>query len=110
MGWVRPGLPLGHLMGAPPVSPVDFKKLQCPLSLFLKFPCRFKMPQCHLSILRNGNVPCYLFLNVPDDFKVAAMSPVELKKMPYRPVKFKGQGDTLWLGRADVSRQLTIVT
>ena len=27
-------------------------------------------PQCRLSILRNGNVPCRLFLNVPVDFKV----------------------------------------
>ena len=27
-------------------------------------------PQCRLSILRNGNVPCRYFLNVPVDFKI----------------------------------------
>ena len=27
-------------------------------------------PQCRLSILRNGNVPCHYFLNVPVDFKI----------------------------------------
>ena len=27
-------------------------------------------PQCHLSILRNDNVPCHYFLNVPVDFKI----------------------------------------
>ena len=31
----------GALDGGPPVSPVDFKKWQCPLSLFFKFSCRF---------------------------------------------------------------------
>ena len=51
------------------MSPVDFKKWQCPLSLFLDFPVDFKIVQCRLSILRNGNVPCRLFLNVPVDFK-----------------------------------------
>ena len=28
-------------------------------------------PQCHLSILRNGNVPCRYFRNFPVDFKMA---------------------------------------
>ena len=27
-------------------------------------------PQCGLSILRNDNVPCHYFSNVPVDFKV----------------------------------------
>ena len=27
-------------------------------------------PQCRLSILRNGNVPCRHFLNFPVDFKI----------------------------------------
>ena len=26
------------------------------------------MPQCRLSTLRNGSVPCHYFLNVPVDF------------------------------------------
>ena len=28
-------------------------------------------PQCRLSILRNGNVPCRYFSNVSVDFKIA---------------------------------------
>ena len=44
--------------------PVDFKKWQCPLSLFLKFPVDFKVVQCRL---------------------------VDFKKRPCRPVEFKGQ-------------------
>ena len=27
-------------------------------------------PQCRLSLLRNGNVPCHYFLNFPVDFKI----------------------------------------
>ena len=27
-------------------------------------------PQCRLSILRNGNVPCHYFLYFPVDFKI----------------------------------------
>ena len=43
------------------MSPVDFKKWQCPLSLFLflDLPLDFEIVQCRLSILRNGNVPCH---------------------------------------------------
>ena len=29
------------------------------------------VPQCRLSILRNANVPCRYFRNVPDDFEIA---------------------------------------
>ena len=56
----------GALDGGSPVSPVDFKKWQCPLSLFLKFPCRFlnspmspvdfKKWQCPLSLILKS--PC----------------------------------------------------
>ena len=47
------------------MSPVDFKKWQCPLSLILKCPCRFKG---------------------------SSVSPVDFKKWPCHPVEFKGQG------------------
>ena len=37
--------------GGSPMSPVDFKKWQCPLSLFfLDFSVDFKIVQCHLHI------------------------------------------------------------
>ena len=38
------------------MSPVDFKKWQCPLSLMLNVPVDFKVPHCRMSILRNGPV------------------------------------------------------
>ena len=46
-------------------------------------------PQCRLSILRNGNVPCRYFSNVPVDFEIVqcrlsiemTMSPVVIFKM-----------------------------
>ena len=34
-------VPWGPLMGGSPMSPVDFKKCQCPLSLSFRFSCRF---------------------------------------------------------------------
>ena len=70
-------------------------------------------PQCRLSILMNGNVPCRYFITFPVDFRIALcclsilrngnvpcrfvflMSPVEFKKRPCRPVEFKGQGPHL---------------
>ena len=65
----------GALDGGSPMSPVHFKKWQCPLSLFFKCPCRF--------------------LNSP-------MSPADLKKRPRHPVKFKGQvSQRVFYGNSD---------
>ena len=47
------------------MSPVDFRKWQCPLSLIFKCPCRFYG---------------------------TSMSPINFKKCPFRPVEFKGKG------------------
>ena len=72
-------------------------------------------PQCRLSNLRNGNVPCPYVCNIHVDFKIVScpMSnlrncpchvinifshvnrlhvDVDFKKWPCRPVEFKGQG------------------
>ena len=70
-------------------------------------------PQCHMSNLRNGNVPCPYFCNTHVDFKslishvqfkdwpmslifflmsIGFMSHVDFKKWLCRPVEFKGQG------------------
>ena len=38
------------------------------------------MPQCRLSILRNCNVPCHYFLNVPVDFKLVQCRLSNLRK------------------------------
>ena len=37
-------------------------------------------PQCRLSILRNGNVPCRYFLNFPVELKKSLMAPVDFRK------------------------------
>ena len=37
-------------------------------------------PQCRLSILRNDNVPCRYFLNVPVDFKIVQCRLSNLRK------------------------------
>ena len=43
-------------------------------------------PQCRLSILRNGNVPCRYFLNVPVDFKIVQCRLSILRNMALSPV------------------------
>ena len=48
-------------------------------------------PQCRLSILRNGNVPCHYLKQILSIFK-SLMSPVDFKKRPFSSVKFKGRG------------------
>ena len=62
---------VGHLMGGG-------EGPQCRLSILRNgnVPCRYlkknpvdpKIPQCHLSILRSGNVPCRYFYTVAVDF------------------------------------------
>ena len=42
-----------------------------PCRYFRNVPVNFKIAQCRLSILRIGNVPCHYFLNIPVDFKVS---------------------------------------
>ena len=75
---------LGEGGGSSPMSPVDFKKWQCPLSLFFVMSMsifqyvNFKI--WHLSNLRN--ILCC----------VGFMSPIDFKKWPCCTVEFKGQG------------------
>ena len=38
------------------------------------------MSQCYFSILRNGNVPCHYFSNVPADLKVVQSCLSNLRK------------------------------
>ena len=56
-------------------------------------------PQCRLWILRNGNVPCHYFRNVPVDSKIVQcrLSILRNGNVPCHyfynfPVEFKGQG------------------
>ena len=45
-----------------------------------RFPVDFKIAQCRLSILRNGNVPCRYFSSVSVDLKVVQCRPSNVRK------------------------------
>ena len=70
----------GALDGGSPMSPVDFKKWQCPLSLLLNFHVDFKKVPCPLSILRKVNVPCHYFFFLSVNFKRAQCRLSNLRK------------------------------
>ena len=59
----------GPLMGDPQCRLSILRNGNVPCRYFRNFPVDFKIAQCRLLILRNGNVPCRYFLNVPVDFK-----------------------------------------
>ena len=61
---------LGPLLGGPKCHLSILRNGNVPCHYFRKFPVDFKIVQCHLSILRNGNVPCHYFFNFPVDFKI----------------------------------------
>ena len=61
---------LGPLMGGPHCRLSILRNGNVPCHYFLNVPVDFKIVQCHLSILRNNNVPCHYFSNVPVDLKV----------------------------------------
>ena len=73
-----------------PMSLVDFRKWQCPLSLFSEdFPIDFEMVQCRMSDSRHG--PSHV-TNILQHDDIGFMSRLDFNKRPYRPVEFKGQG------------------
>ena len=47
--------------GGGAMAPDDFKKWQCPLSLFFLISVDFKIVQCPLLILKNSNDPFRYF-------------------------------------------------
>ena len=78
----------GALHGGSPMSHVEFKKWLCPLSLFLRCPCRFQNGLMSHVEFKEGL--CHvdsIFL-----MSIGPMSHVEFKKQSCRPVEFKGQG------------------
>ena len=78
--------------GGGAVSPADFKKWQCPLSLFFKCPCRCLNAPISPVDFKKRQCPLTLFSKCSCRFKGSAMSPVNFNKRPCRPVEFKGQG------------------
>ena len=57
-------------MGGPQCRLSILRNGNVPCHYFLDFPVDFKIVQYHLSILRQGNVPCHYILNLPVDFKI----------------------------------------
>ena len=66
----RPLTEGGPLMGGPQCLLSILRNGNVPCHYFRNFPVDFKIVQCRLSILRNGNVPCHYFKNFPVDFKI----------------------------------------
>ena len=59
----------GPLMGGPQCRLSILRNGNVPCRYFSDFPVDFKIVQRRLSILRNGNVPFHYILNFPVDFK-----------------------------------------
>ena len=57
------------MMGSPQCRLSILRYGNVPCHYFSDFPVDLKIVQCRLSILRNGNVPCHYILNFPVDFK-----------------------------------------
>ena len=70
----------GPLMGCPQCRLSNLGNGNVPCRYFLNFPVDFAIVQCRLSILRNDNVPCRYFSNVPVDFKVVKCRLLNLRK------------------------------
>ena len=71
------GLIEGPLMGGPQCSLSILRNGNVPCHYFSDFSVDLKIVQCRLSILRNGNIPCHYILNFPVDFK-RVMSPCRI--------------------------------
>ena len=80
----------GVLDGGPPMSPVVILK---------KVPVDFKIVQCRLSILRNDNVPCRYLFNVHVEFKVVQCRLSNLRKhhVALSILRVKGPPLSPWL-------------
>ena len=61
---------MGPLMGGPECRLSILRNCNVPCRYFKNVPVDFKIVQCRLSIVRDENVPCHYFSNVPVGFKV----------------------------------------
>ena len=77
-------------MGGPQCRLSILRNGSVPCRYFVNVPVDFKIVQCRLSILRNDNIPCRYFSNVPVDFEVVKCRLSNLRKR--RVALFKGQG------------------
>ena len=80
---------LGALDGGSPMSHVDFKKSQCPVSLRLPCPVSpLRYPNVACRFLEMAHVVSFILISV----SLGSMSHVDFEKRPCRPVDFRGQG------------------
>ena len=67
-------------MGGPQCRLSILKNDNVPCRYFLNVPVDLKIAQCHLSILRNGKIPCHYFGRFPVDFKIVQCRLSNLRK------------------------------
>ena len=61
-----------------------------PIVIFLIVPVNFKIVQCHLSILRNDNVPCRYFSNVDSKVVQCRLSNLRKRHVTVSILRVKG--------------------
>ena len=82
----------GPLMGGPKCHLSILRNGIVPCHYFKHFPVDFRITQWCLSILRNGNVPCRYFWNFPDDLKIVKCRLLNLGKGPVALSNLKVKG------------------
>ena len=66
--------------GGPQCRLLILRNDNVPCRYFSNVPVDLRIAQCHLSILRNGNVPCHYFLRLPVDFKIVQCRLLNLRE------------------------------
>ena len=83
---------LGPLTGGPQCRMSILRNGHVPCHYFYNFHVEFEMVPCHMSILRNTHVVSSIFVLV----SLCSMSHVNFKKWTCRPVEFRGQEPYAW--------------
>ena len=83
---------MGPLMGGPQCRLSTLRNGNVPCRYLKNFHVEFKIVQCRLSILRNDNVPCHYFSNVPVGFKVVQCRLSNLRKGRVAPSNLRVKG------------------
>ena len=88
---------MGPLMGGPQCCLSILRNGNVPCRYFQNFPDGFEIVQYRLSILRKDNVPCRYFPNAPVDFKVVqcGMSNLIKRHVALSILRVKGPSDDL---------------
>ena len=90
-------------MGDPKCHLSILRNGDVPCRHFLNFPVDFEIIQCCMSILRKDNVPCRYFSNVPVDFKVVQCRLSNLRKRCVALSNLRVEGPLIPLGLTKIS-------